>query len=128
MLICLARGPRKCVKNPRLSFRRFRQRSGLFFQPRRRLPDFALRHRMPSAFINSQYAQAGGLLSYGPGFTVMFACAAGYVDRIASGAKPAELPIEQPTKSELVVNLKTAKALPITIPPSILLRADKVIE
>ena len=83
---------------------------------------------MPSALINSQHAQAGGLLSHGPSFTVMFAHTAGYVDRIARGAKPAELPIEQPTKFELVVILKTANALPITIPPSILLRADKVIE
>jgi putative ABC transport system substrate-binding protein len=95
---------------------------------RKRLPDFALRRRLPSMFVTRDYVAAGGLMSYGPSFSAMGRRAAEYVDRIARGAKPADLPIEQPTKFELVVNLKTAKALGITIPQSILLRADEVIE
>lgn len=103
--------------------------SPIFTVPaRRRLPDFALRHRMPTMFFTSSYVKAGGLMSYGVSFTKLFRRAADYVDKIAKGAKPADLPIEQPTKFELVVNLKTATALGITIPPSILLRADEVIE
>jgi putative ABC transport system substrate-binding protein len=95
---------------------------------RRRLPDFALRRRRPSMFVTRDYAAAGGLMSYGPSFAAMGRRAAEYVDRIAKGAKPADLPIEQPTKFEFVVNLKTAKMLGITIPQSILLRADELIE
>lgn len=98
------------------------------FPERRILPDFAIRNRLPTMFFNNWYVRAGGLMSYGVSFARLFRRAADYVDRIARGAKPADLPIEQPTKFELVVNLKTAKALGITIPPSILLRADKVIE
>jgi len=98
------------------------------FPNRRRLPDLALRHRIPTMFFISSYVKAGGLISYGVSFTKLFRRAAEYVDKIAKGAKPAELPIEQPTKFELVVNLKTAKTLGITIPPSILLRADEIIE
>jgi putative ABC transport system substrate-binding protein len=95
---------------------------------RRRLPDFALRRQMPSMFVTRDYADAGGLMSYGPNFRAMGRRAAEYVDRIAKGAKPADLPIEQPTKFELVINLKTAKALGLTIPPAVLARADEVIE
>ena len=95
---------------------------------RARLPDFALRHRMASIFFLRQYVDVGGLMSYGASFTAMYRRAAEYVDRIARGARPADLPIEQPTKFELIANLKTARALGLTIPPSILARADEVIE
>ena len=103
--------------------------SPIFSLPlRRSLPDFARRHRIPAMYFTSSYVKAGGLISYGVSFKELFRRAADYVDKIAKGAKPADLPIEQPTKFELVVNLKTAKALGISIPPSILLRANEVIE
>ena len=95
---------------------------------RARLTEFALRHRMASIFSLRQYVDAGGLLSYGASSTAMFRRAAEYVDRIARGAKPADLPIEQPTKFEFIANLKTARALGIEIPPTLLARADEVIE
>jgi putative ABC transport system substrate-binding protein len=79
-------------------------------------------------FASKAYADAGGLLSYGPDLNVAFRRAADYVDRIAKGAKPAELPIEQPTNFVLTINLKTAKALGLDIPPTLLARADEVIE
>ena len=92
------------------------------------LADFALANRLPSIMGFAGYAQAGGLLSLAPNFTDNFRRAATYVDKILKGAKPGELPIEQPSTFELTVNLKTAKALGIKIPPSILVRADRVIE
>jgi putative tryptophan/tyrosine transport system substrate-binding protein len=100
--------------------------SPLFFQDRQ--ADFALRNRMASMFAFHEWVDAGGLISYGPSITEMFSRAADYVDRIAHGAKPAELPIEQPTKFELVINLATAKTLEMDIPPLLLARADRVIE
>jgi len=100
----------------------------LMFQERRRISDFALRHRMPTASFQRYYTEAGILLSYGPSFADLFRRAATYVDRILKGARPADLPVEQPTKFELVINLKTAKTLGLKIPPSLLQRADQIIE
>jgi putative ABC transport system substrate-binding protein len=102
--------------------------SPFFLQDRQRLAVMALDHRLPSVFASRQWVDAGGLMSYGASLTGMNRLAADYVDRIARGAKPADLPVQQPIKFELVVNLKTAKALGLTIPPSILARADEVIE
>jgi putative ABC transport system substrate-binding protein len=92
------------------------------------LCDAALAHRMPTIFANRTYLRAGGLMSYGPDLEGAFHRAAYFVDRILKGARPADLPIEQPTRFELVVNLKTAKAIGVTIAQSILLRADEVIQ
>jgi putative ABC transport system substrate-binding protein len=99
-----------------------------FFSDRARLADFALRHRMRSVCPLREFVEVGGLMSYGVSFTTLGRRAAAYVDRIARGAKPTDLPIEQPTKFELVINLKTARALGIEIPPTFLVRADEVIE
>jgi len=93
-----------------------------------RIAALALKVRLPSLFPSRPGVDAGGLVSYSPDFLVMYRRAAHQVDRILNGAKPADLPVEQPTKFELVINLKTAKALGLTIPPSVLLRADQVIE
>jgi putative ABC transport system substrate-binding protein len=92
------------------------------------LVDFAAKSRLPTMFWRRDFVAAGGLMSYGTIYSELFRRAAVYVDRIVKGAKPADLPMEQPTKFELVINLKIAKALGLTIPPSLLLRADQVIE
>jgi putative tryptophan/tyrosine transport system substrate-binding protein len=102
--------------------------SPFFFRDRARLAEFALRHQMKSVFVFREWVEAGGLLSYGPSITGLLRRAAEYVDRIAKGAKPGDLPIEQPTTFELTINLKTAKALGLTIPTTLLARADEVIE
>jgi putative ABC transport system substrate-binding protein len=102
--------------------------SPVFFPDRERLAQLALRHRIASMFVFRGYVDAGGLLSYGPSIDALYQRAAEYVDRIAKGTNPADLPVEQPTKFELIVNLKTAKAIGIELPTSILLRADEVIE
>jgi len=94
----------------------------------RRIVDLSAKHRLPSIFASREFVDAGGLMAYGPSFTDLYRRAATYVDKILKGAKPADLPIEQPTKFEFVINLKTAKALGLTIPPSLLPRADQVIE
>jgi putative ABC transport system substrate-binding protein len=95
---------------------------------RARIADLAARHRLPAVYGLHEYAEVGGLLAYGPNRLDMFRRAATYVDRILKGAKPGDLPVEQPSTFTLVINLKTAKALGLTIPPSLLLRADQVIE
>jgi putative ABC transport system substrate-binding protein len=100
----------------------------LIFLERRRIVDLAVQHRLPTVFLQRLYPEAGALMSYGPSFTDLFRRAAPYVDRILKGAKPGDLPVEQPTKFELVINLKTAKALGLTIPPSLVQRADEVIQ
>jgi ABC-type uncharacterized transport system substrate-binding protein len=102
--------------------------SPFFFRDRTRLAEFALRHRMRSVFVFREWVEAGGLLSYGPNITGLLRRAAEYVDRIAKGAKPGDLPIEQPVTFELIINLQTAKTLGLTIPASLLARADEVIE
>jgi putative ABC transport system substrate-binding protein len=91
-----------------------------------RILDFANRNKIPAMFEDSSYVEAGGLMSYGPNYEEVFRTAAVFVDKILKGAKPADLPIEQPTKFQLVINLKTAKAL--AIPPTLLTMADRVIE
>ena len=94
---------------------------------RRRIIEFAFRERMASIYEDIEYVDSGGLVSYGPDVAVNFHSAAAYVDKILKGAKPADLPVEQPTKFELVINLKTAKQIGVTIPPNVLARADRVI-
>jgi putative ABC transport system substrate-binding protein len=100
----------------------------MFFDQRVRIADLAARQRLPSMYGLKEHADAGGLMSYSADFTDLYRRAATYVDKILKGAKPADLPVEQPTKFELVVNLKTAKAFSLAIPPSIVARADRVIE
>ena len=100
----------------------------LVFMNLKRITDFALKHRLPTASYVRDLVDEGGLMSYGPNFGDLMRRAVSYVDKIFKGARPADLPVEQPTTFELVVNLKTAKALGLTIPPSLLQRADQVIE
>jgi putative ABC transport system substrate-binding protein len=102
--------------------------SSMFTSERRRLVDLAAKNRLPAVYPQRAFVDAGGLMGYGPNVADLFRRAATYVDKILKGTKPADLPVEQPTKFELIINLKTAKALGLTIPPSLLLRADQVIE
>ena len=100
----------------------------LFHQERTRIATLAAQHQIPAMYGHRDYAEAGGLLSYGPNFPALIRRAATYVDKILKGAKPEDLPVEQPTKFELVVNLKTAQTLGLTIPPILLFQADEVIK
>jgi putative ABC transport system substrate-binding protein len=106
----------------------FTSSNGAHFVNRQLLADFAHRERIPSMHWWREIVEAGGLMSYGVDYADILRKAAGYADKILNGAKPAELPIEQPTKFELLINLKTAKALGLTIAPTLLARADEVIE
>ncbi len=102
--------------------------SASIFRARTHIAQLALTNRLPTSFAFREYVEAGGLMAYGVNLADMFRRAAEYADRILRGAKPADLPVEQPTKFEFVINLKTAKALGLTIPQSVLLRADEVIQ
>jgi len=90
--------------------------------------DLAAEQKLPTVYIAREYVNVGGLLSYGPSFPDLYRRAAGLIDKIFKGAKPGDLPVEQPTKLELIINLKTAKALGVEIPPILMVRADEVIE
>ncbi len=100
----------------------------LFNAHRYRLADLLIRERVPAVFLRREFVEAGGLMSYSPSFADQYRRAATYVHKILRGAKPADLPVEQPTRFELVINLRTAKALGLTIPQSVLIRADHVIQ
>jgi putative ABC transport system substrate-binding protein len=102
--------------------------SALLDQHGRRIAELAAWNRLPAMYGLRSYVEAGGLISYSPDIVAMFRRAAVFVDKILKGARPTEMPVEQPTKFELVINLKTAKALGLTIPPAVLLRADEIIE
>lgn len=104
------------------------QGDSVLFNYRGQIAEMALRNRLPAASLQREYAHAGFLLTYGADIRDLYRRAAGFVDKIFKGAKPADLPVEQPTKFELVINLKTAKALDIIVPPTLLTRADEVIE
>ena len=99
-----------------------------FLANAKKIAVLAAESRLPTIFIRREYVEAGGLMSYGPNNLNQFRHAANYVDKILKGAKPGDLPIEQPTKFELVISLKTAKVLGLTVPPSLLARADELIE
>jgi putative tryptophan/tyrosine transport system substrate-binding protein len=101
--------------------------SPIFFAYRKELVDLASKHRWPGMYENKEFVEAGGLLSYGANLDDLFRRAATYVDKILKGAKPADLPVAQPTKFEFVINLKTAKQIGLTILPNVLARADRVI-
>jgi putative tryptophan/tyrosine transport system substrate-binding protein len=106
----------------------FIMQDAMFFSHHPRLADLSIRHRLPTMHGAVEYAQVGGLMAYAVNRADAHRRVAGYVDRLLRGANPAELPVEEPTRFELVINLKTAKALGLTIPPALLLRADQVIE
>jgi len=103
-------------------------RASVFFSHRKQIVDLAAKRQLPAMYYTTEYVEEGGLMTYGVSITDLFRRAATYVDKILKGARPAELPIEQPTKFELVVNLKTAKRIGLTIPPNVLARADRVIK
>ena len=99
----------------------------IFFSIRGQIVEYAAKSRLPAVYVDSAFSDTGGLMSYGPDYRDLYRRAATYVDKILKGTKPADLPVEQPTKFELVINLKTANQIGLTIPPNVLARADKVI-
>ena len=102
--------------------------SSMLFAWRERLAELALKNRLPTMFAQREYAAAGGLMAYSADFSVLYRRAATFVDKILKGAKPAELPVEQPTKFDFVINLKTAQAIGLTIPQSVLQQATEVLQ
>ena len=106
----------------------FVQANSMFWQQRKRIADFAVQYRMASMFGLREHVDAGGLMSYGPSFDAPYYRAAAFIDKILKGEKPADLPVEQPTQFELLINLKTAKALGLAMPPTLLALANEVIE
>jgi putative ABC transport system substrate-binding protein len=100
----------------------------VFTTHRAKIAELALKNRLPTMYGHREMVQAGGLMTYGPHYGDLYRRAAEHVDKILKGAKPSDLPVEQPTKFELVINLKTANELGLTIPPTVLARADEVIE
>jgi putative ABC transport system substrate-binding protein len=102
--------------------------SPVFIVHRKELADLAIRNRLPAMYYSPEFVEDGGLISYGVSFTDLYRRAPTYVDKILRGAKPADLPVEQPTKFELVINLKAAKQIGLTILPNVLARADRVIK
>jgi putative ABC transport system substrate-binding protein len=101
---------------------------GAMTKLRKQIVELAARHSLPLVSIYRDFAEAGGFIAYGPNLTASYRRGAGYLDRILKGARPADLPVEQPTTLDLVINLRTARGLGLTVPPSILLRADHIIE
>jgi putative ABC transport system substrate-binding protein len=100
----------------------------VFTARRLKLVELAMRHRLPSVYGTAEFVQEGGFMALGPSYSDLYRRAAMYVDKILKGIKPGDLPVEQPVKFELVINLKTAKALGLDVPPTLLVRADEVIE
>ena len=100
----------------------------MFINHRKRIVELAARSRLPAVYPEREFVGAGGLMFYGASLVDMYTRAAAHADKILKGAKPADLPVEQPTKLELVINLKTASALGLAIPPSVLVRADQVVQ
>lgn len=101
---------------------------GMFFNERKRLAEMAVKNRLPTIFLPREFADSGGLLSFGPNLASIFRRAGYYVHRIIMGTKPQDLPVELPTRYDFVINLKTARELGLTIPPSVLLRANELIQ
>ena len=101
---------------------------GLITTQQRQVLDFAAKNRLPAMYHTSEFVEAGGLMSYGPNYTDLWRRAADFVDKILKGTKPADIPVEQPTKFEFIINLKAAKQIGLTIPPNVLARADRVIK
>src|SRR6202008_3835629 len=101
--------------------------SAIFNAHRKQIVELAIKHRLPATYTRPEFVEDGGLMTYGPSINDLFRRAATYVDKILKGAKPADLPVEQPKKFEFIINLKAAKQIGLTIPPNVLARADRVI-